>query len=135
VAAPPPKQFVSDVMKILGVESDTEFARALGLTDYRAPQRVRRWRVAQNGPNYEGTMLMLEKAGMLKDVPTRASTPAATARAAGATLSETELAAALRDLAAAVDAQTARLDELQPREAEQVPTRSRKAAGQKKRTA
>src|SRR4051812_19249298 len=65
VDIPPPHEFVRLVKERLGVEQPSEIARKLGLTDYGAPQRVRRWINGRNGPDYEGTMAMLQAAGWL----------------------------------------------------------------------
>lgn len=61
-------------------DSDTRLARALGLDGYAAPQRVRRWRLGQNEPDFGSTLLLLEAAGLLRDEAT--SPPAASAHAA-----------------------------------------------------
>jgi len=61
----PPKQFVALVAEALKSESPTDLAKAIKLGGYNAPQRVRRWMDGDHAPDYEGTMLMLEAAGML----------------------------------------------------------------------
>lgn len=58
-------EFVAAVMEQLGVkDKTTEFSRILGLGE-NGPKRISRWLEGGTGPNYEVTMLMLEKAGWL----------------------------------------------------------------------
>lgn len=60
-------ELVTRAKERLGVKTDTDLARALGLKDYAAPQRIRRWRLGQNEPDYEATLLLLEAAGLLNE--------------------------------------------------------------------
>jgi hypothetical protein len=53
----------------LEVEGDAALARALGLGDYNAPARVRRWRRGENEPDYKATLMLLGAAGLLRDEP------------------------------------------------------------------
>jgi transcriptional regulator with XRE-family HTH domain len=47
--------------------SSTAIARVLGLADYSAPMTVARWMSGNNSPSFENTLLILEKAGMLRE--------------------------------------------------------------------
>ena len=53
------------VMETLGVNGATALARELGMTDYGAPRKIGDWIEGRFAPNYEATMLMLERAGFL----------------------------------------------------------------------
>ena len=58
-------ELVRAVMEELGVEGPTALARELGMTDYGAPRKIRDWLDGKFSPNYEATVLMLERAGLL----------------------------------------------------------------------
>ena len=47
------------------MEGPTALARELGMSDYGAPRKIRDWVDDKFSPNYEATMLMLERAGLL----------------------------------------------------------------------
>ena len=53
------------VMETLGVNGATALARELGMSDYGAPRKIGDWIEGRFAPNYEATMLMLERAGFL----------------------------------------------------------------------
>lgn len=95
MAIPTPEEFIELVTSKLGVTKPGDVARALGLTDYGAPQRVARWMKGRNGPNYEGTMLMLDAAGWLNITVDRAEEGGLDAAAAAAGEAESQA----RDLA------------------------------------
>lgn len=132
-------ELVRQVAEAEGIDIDAadgprQLADRLGLGGRNDVQTVRRWRDGENAnPRFDRVLLLFERAGMLSK-PTSKPAPAVSARREVG-LSEHEIAQAIRQLADAVDAQTARLDELQPREAGRAQTRSRKAAQGKKRTA
>ncbi|MCY4086205.1 MAG: hypothetical protein OXG37_04790 [Actinomycetia bacterium] len=58
-------ELVRLVMEELGVEGPTALARELGMSDYGAPRKIRDWLDGKFSPNYEATVLMLERAGLL----------------------------------------------------------------------
>lgn len=60
----PAPEFVRRVMQALNCEGPTDLVRILDLGPHGYP-RVHRWLSGQNEPDYEATMLMLEKAGWL----------------------------------------------------------------------
>lgn len=60
-----PSTLVRAVMAALEVEGATALARALGMTDYNAPRKIKDWLDDKFSPNYEATMLMLEGSGLL----------------------------------------------------------------------
>lgn len=70
-------------MKGVGVESPTDLARAIGLTDYSAPRNITRWLDGENAPGYEATILLLRAAGYLRDeaLPSSPTAPDATLEA------------------------------------------------------
>lgn len=41
----------------------------IGLTAYGSPRRVKRWLDGDSDPDYQGTMAILLRLGMLRDVP------------------------------------------------------------------
>ena len=53
------------VMETLGVNGATALARELGMTGYGVPRKIGDWIEGRFAPNYEATMLMLERAGFL----------------------------------------------------------------------
>ena len=53
------------VMETLGAEGPTALARELGMTDYSAPRKIADWLEGKYAPNYEATILMLERSGLL----------------------------------------------------------------------
>lgn len=60
----PAPELVRRVMEVLGCSGPTELARALDL-DVHGYSRIYRWLHGENEPDYEATMLMLEKTGWL----------------------------------------------------------------------
>ena len=58
-------ELVRLVMEELGVEGPTALARELGMSDYGAPRKIRDWLDGKFSPNYETTVLMLERVGLL----------------------------------------------------------------------
>lgn len=66
--APEAATLVRVVMEKLGVKGATALARELGMSDYSAPRRIADWLEGKYAPNYEATMLMLERAGFLRPV-------------------------------------------------------------------
>ena len=69
---PEPSTLVRLVMETLGAKGPTALARELGLRDYGAPRKIGDWLDGKYAPNYEMTMLMLQRAGLLN---LEASTP------------------------------------------------------------
>ena len=73
---PEPSTLVRLVMKTLGTKGPTALARELGMTDYGAPRKIGDWLDGKYAPNYEATMLMLNRAGFLNldaNTPRRAA--------------------------------------------------------------
>lgn len=95
----PPKEFVTRVKETLGVESPTEFAKAIRLGGYNAPQRARRWLEGDHAPDYEATMLMLEAVGWIA-IPTTNGAGSATPERV---LDEAAVAAAIHEIADVLD--------------------------------
>ena len=62
---PEPTTLVRLVMDILGAKGPTALARELGMNDYSAPRKIADWLEGKYAPNYEATMLMLERVGFL----------------------------------------------------------------------
>jgi hypothetical protein len=59
------QEFVQRYMEALGIKGASELARSIDLPGYWSPQRVKRWIDGTSSPDFESTMLMLERAGWL----------------------------------------------------------------------
>lgn len=59
------QELVTLVMQLTGATTPTELAREIGMQGYSAPQRVKRWLDGTNEPDFEGTLLLLDAAGLL----------------------------------------------------------------------
>jgi len=73
---PEPSTLVRLVMETLGTKGPTALARELGMRDYGAPRKIGDWLDGKYAPNYEATMLMLNRAGFLNlqaNTPRRAA--------------------------------------------------------------
>jgi hypothetical protein len=124
----PASDFVAQVMAALGADGPTDLSRKLGLGE-SGPRRIKRWLEGVNEPDYEATMLMLERAGWLT------STPGAAAGPGGSTPDPLRaLAEAVADLARANLDYGARLEEVE-RRLESAPASRARAPKGKKRSA
>lgn len=61
------QDLVALVIKRLGTNGPTELARALKLGGMHDVQRVSRWMKSRNGPDYEGTIVLLDALGLLTE--------------------------------------------------------------------
>lgn len=115
-------ELVTLAMEQLETTSDQVLARALGLTGYSAPARVRRWRRGENEPNFDATMQLLEIVGLLREKPGRAT------RGAQARPAEEQLAELARTVTAGFEEIGKQLHDLQqrvpPQQASVAPGRS-----------
>lgn len=65
------EELVKRAMTALKAKNASQFAVALGLTGRNEERRVRSWVDGKAKPNYEGTLLLLDAAGLLRETPTR----------------------------------------------------------------
>jgi hypothetical protein len=77
--SPEGAHFVREVMRIIGAERPADLVRMLGgkWLERDQERKVYKWHRGESAPNFQGTVALLNLAGLLVEEPTPAATPRA----------------------------------------------------------
>lgn len=61
------EELIERVVKLTQASGDSDLARKLGMpAGYSSPQKIRRWRLGENEPDYQATIALLDLVGAIR---------------------------------------------------------------------